>query len=159
MEALFISGLCIELPGYTAFALKMLKDARINIAGRTVKNFGGLDPVPADLLMRGLHRMCAWAQLSKVITNSEFPAFELCACFAVSNLSARAHVNRQVRENWRTRALDKLARAFKQPVEDVRPQFFDLYPIAQNIYRADGVANTDAWSLVVCRRLAGVLAG
>ena len=73
-------------------------------------------------------------------------------------MSARAHVNRQVRENWRTRALGKLARAFKQPVEDVRLQFFDLYPIAQNIYRADGVANTDAWSLAARRRLARVLA-
>ena len=146
------------MPGYTAFALKMLKDVRINIAGRAVKTFGGLGPVPADPLMRCLHRMCAWAQLPKVITDSECPAFELCACFAVFNLSARAHVNRQVRENWRTRALGKLARAFKQPVEDVRLQFFDLYPIAQNIYRADGVANTDAWSLAARRRLARVLA-
>jgi hypothetical protein len=132
----------------------MLKDVRINIAGKTVKTFGGLGPVPADLLVRCLHRMGAWAQLSKVITDSAFPAFELCACFAVFNLSARAHVNRHVCENWRTRALDKLARAFKQPVEDVRAQFFDLYPIAQNIYRADAVANTDAWSLAVRRRLA-----
>ena len=132
----------------------MLKAVRINIAGKTVKTFGGLDPVPADLPIRCLHRMGDWAQLSKVITDSEFPAFELCACFAVFNLSARAHVNRQVHENWCTRALDQLARAFKQPVEDVRAQFFDLYSIAQNIYRADGVAKTVACNLAVRSRLA-----
>ena len=85
-----MSGHCIELPGYTSFAIKILKDVRINISGTTVKIFGGLDPVPADMLTRCLHRMGAWTQLSKVITDSEFPMIELCASFAVFNSMSRS---------------------------------------------------------------------
>ena len=33
-----MSGHCIELPGYTSFAIKILKDVRINISGTTVKS-------------------------------------------------------------------------------------------------------------------------
>ena len=147
-----MSGHCIELPGYTSFAIKILKDVRINISGTTVKIFGGLDPVPADMLTRCLRRMGAWTQLSKVITDSEFPMFELCASFAVFNLNVHAQVNLQGSSNWRSRALVKLARVFNiEPVDDVLLQFFDLFPIAQNILSKEGVSNAKAWSLAVRR--------
>ena len=150
MEALFMSGLCIELPGYTSFAIKMLKEARLSVIGRSVKTFGGLQHIPVDLAMCCLQRMASWTRLSKVITDSEFPALELCARFMAFTLKTQAR-QESLTEGWRNKSLTKLAMAFRQPVDKVLQQFFDVYPIAQNIFRCEGVANTEAWSLAVRR--------
>ncbi|CAK0883565.1 unnamed protein product [Prorocentrum cordatum] len=150
LEALFVSGHCFEIPGYTSFAVNMLKEVRLSIVGKTVKEFGGLAAVPPELAQRCLQRMAAWAELSKVIVQSEFPAFELCSCFAVFVLKARANPQ-GLTESWRRRALEKLAMAFKLPTSNSIAEFFDMYPIAQNIYCTEGVSNAAAWSSAVRR--------
>jgi len=128
----------------------MLKEVRLSIVGKTVKEFGGLAAVPPELAQRCLQRMAAWAELSKVIVQSEFPAFELCSCFAVFVLKARANPQ-GLTESWRRRALEKLAMAFKLPTSNSIAEFFDMYPIAQNIYCTEGVSNAAAWSSAVRR--------
>ena len=88
--------------------------------------------------------------VAALLTDSEFPMFELCASFAVFNLNVHAQVNLQGSSNWRSRALVKLARVFNiEPADDVLLQFFDLFPIAQNAFSKEGATNAEAWSLAV----------
>ena len=42
MHALFTSGHCLETPGYTSFAIAMLKDLRVSMRTNGLQPFGGL---------------------------------------------------------------------------------------------------------------------
>ena len=88
--------------------------------------------------------------VANAVLASEFPAFELCASFSVFNLNANAQDN-NFDDKWRTLALEKLANAFGQNPTDVKHQFFEISPMAQHIFRSEGVPNTDAWALAVKR--------
>ena len=151
VDLLYLQGYCLQKPGFTLFAFQALETSRVTVPhtrNGPPKSFGGLDPVPQDMKHRCLKRMAAWVLLARAIIKSEFPDFELCACFAVFNLEEV--VPGPAARTGCMGPLHILARAFGvQPVEAVQ-EYFSLLPIAHVFFkRPDCPSTMDAWRQAV----------
>jgi hypothetical protein len=99
--------------GYTSLALKHLMRAKmVPIPGQVPVVLGGRGATPA-VVTECLGRMVAWSNLATDVAASEFPEFEVLACFKVFKLAPVAANPAPAVSAVQAERLQRLAEAFK----------------------------------------------
>ena len=131
LQWLFAEKGCLGT-GYTSLALKHLMRAKmVPIPRQAPVVLGGRGATPA-VVTECLGRMVAWSKLAKEVAASEFPEFEVLACFKVFKLAPVAANPAPAVSAEGTKQLQRLAEAFKvDSGADLIEQFMEHQRVAQ----------------------------
>jgi hypothetical protein len=131
LRQLFAEKGCLTM-GYTSLALEHLRHTKLlPIPGRGLVELGGSGSTSPESVTECLGHMVAWSRLAEEVANTEFPEFELLACFRVfrraapqpearssSNLAASMPISSLARTQ--NRDLERLATATTRDLPHTR---------------------------------------
>ena len=163
LRQLFAEKGCLTM-GYTSLALEHLRHTKLlPIPGRGLVELGGSGSTSPESVTECLGHMVAWSRLAEEVANTEFPEFELLACFRVFRLAAPQPEARSSSKlaasmpmpslaRTQNRDLERLATAFKVDTARLFDQFKEHVPIVQaELRRAPEVPAATAWQRAIQR--------
>ena len=157
IKHLFVDRGCLELRGFTAFALDILSTQRVFTSKRGLRATFGFGPggVPADLLQRCLGRMHGWCVIASSVLEAEFPSFEVLQSFSVfsqcqASVGIRGGSSRGSDFSPEQRAhIERLAETFGVDAQQLLLEIADHWPLAAAAMQASGRSSQDSWRSAV----------
>ena len=134
--------------GFTQYALDvMLSKQRVYFIKGVPKSFGGSTSVSRQVINRCIGRMQAWVRLSMGAVQSEFPDFELQACWSVFDCSKKQQrqCHEQDQREFLETCLKRLAKTFTVNEESLVNEYDGHLPIARAILSRKACSCWEAW--------------
>jgi hypothetical protein len=140
LQWLFAGRGCLST-GYTSLALTHLRKGKlVPIPGHAPVTLGGHEAEPSSLLIiECLGHMVAWSNLATEVATTEFPDFELLACFQVFKLADPLPVPATAGNHLR-----QIAEAFKVPMDGGADELLGQFMEHQRIALAGKAAGEPA---------------
>jgi hypothetical protein len=147
LDWLFMQRGCLQT-GFTALALQHLRKARlIPVPGRSEPvALGGREPAPA-IVTEALGRMVAWSRVAYAVLDTEFPDFEIVACYDAFRLvtpTATTGALSPAAAQPAARQLRRLAEVFGVDPDGLVAQFANHHRLAEQRF-AKGEPAATAW--------------
>ena len=159
LELLTFANLCDYLwlqehckhQGFTQYAIEsMLSKQRVYFIKGTPKSFGGSRSLPQQVISQCVGRMQAWVRLAMGAIESEFPDFELQACWSIFDCSKKhqrqCHEKEQ-REFLET-CLKRLAKTFGVDDAHLLKEYDGHVPIARAIFSRKACGSVEGGMVV-----------
>lgn len=161
IKHLFIERGCLELHGFTHFAVGVLTQQRVYTSRRQGLRlrFGcGPQGPPLGMVTRCLERMHGWCVIATSVLDAEFPDFELLQSFSVFNLGGgprgSAGISGGGAEHPRAfsaaqlQHVDRLAKTFGVCPLQLQQEIADFRPLA-DAAMSTGCSAQEAWRVAV----------
>ena len=149
ITALFIEEGATSVPGFADFALKVLQKAKYQWKSNGRRHVFGGNFSAADK-RAAFAKMAAWHRLALSMVKTEFPDWEICASFAIFDLSETrlSDSDPEAAEHMK-QSFVRLAAAFQVDEARLRHQVLRYAPVARQTKQMKQLTNAAAWSKVV----------
>jgi hypothetical protein len=162
IRRLFMERGCLELPGFTRFAMDILKLQRVYTRRQGQRLRFGCGPAgaPLDIVNRCLERMHGWCVIAISVLDAEFPDFEILQSFSVFNIGGgdggRRGSSGIVDDGHpsdfnpaQLQHIDRLAKTFHVSPRQLQEEIADFRPRAAAEMKSSGCLPQEAWRKAV----------